>query len=358
MDRKPTLDVSSFTAPRNQYFLMAPEDIIVDQSANGRWQPHKQEDILARMKSFEKEGQITPVIIRKVGGNKVQLVAGYCRHAAALLYNQTHDGKMPLKCILQEMSDLEALRKNKAENDSRVDLSHMDKAHLHRRFREDFGWSKEQVCEEFGCSEAAYYKLKKLLCLPHQVQMKVHLREIGLDDACALADLTPEEQKEVLKDDNPTEAASPEEEKPGAEAGVSSPAGAQTPQGAEDPFEDAPAPGPHDEKEAPPPAQAAAPAPEPEKPAEKPAEKPVSKTGKKTLATKIRQKKRERNNARVPRSLKEMSDFFQSLIGPAEPLVVQRLGALLLNYANGHMTDKQMAEALGKLLLGEGAKSA
>ena len=96
---------------RGDVFFIDPQAIIVDEKLNGRWTPHDGEAVEDMAKSFEAEGQLQPVQVRKVADNRVQLVLGYRRHRASLLYNQRHpDSPMKLKCVVVTVNDEEAYR--------------------------------------------------------------------------------------------------------------------------------------------------------------------------------------------------------------------------------------------------------
>jgi hypothetical protein len=43
---------------RQDEFLIDPEEILVDEALNGRWQPHDDQAIENMVKSFEDEGQL------------------------------------------------------------------------------------------------------------------------------------------------------------------------------------------------------------------------------------------------------------------------------------------------------------
>jgi ParB-like chromosome segregation protein Spo0J len=55
---------------RGEVFFIDPQEIIVDEKLNGRWTPHDAEAVEDMAKSFEAEGQLQPVQIRKVADNK------------------------------------------------------------------------------------------------------------------------------------------------------------------------------------------------------------------------------------------------------------------------------------------------
>jgi ParB/RepB/Spo0J family partition protein len=184
---------------RQDEFLIDPQEILVDEALNGRWQPHNDEAVQNMVKSFEDEGQLQAVQVRRVHDNKVQLVLGYRRFNAARLYNERHpDQPMKLKCKVVIVNDEEAFRRNIAENRERAECSPVDDAHNQRRLREGFGWTDAKIAEFYHVSPPYVGVLKKLLTLPSDVQKLVHARRLSVQAATGLADLPAEEQKQIL----------------------------------------------------------------------------------------------------------------------------------------------------------------
>jgi len=194
---------------RGDVFFIDPQEIIVDEELNGRWTPHDGEAVEDMAKSFEAEGQLQPVQVRKVADNRVQLVLGYRRHRAALLYNQRHpDSPMKLKCVVVTVNDEEAFRRNIVENKQRAETTPIDDAFNHRRLREEFGWTDARIAGFYGMTPSYVGLLKKLLLLPTDAQLHVHKRQLSVQAAAALADLPAEEQKQALASQQPGESLS------------------------------------------------------------------------------------------------------------------------------------------------------
>lgn len=206
---------------RSDLLLIDPDEIEVNDKLNGRWEPHSEDDIDKLANSIAENGQIQPVTVRKVADNRVQLVVGYRRYAAVCKLNKgkKKDDRLKLKCILATANDEESFRKNIKENKDRKSTSPVDDAHNQRRLREEYGWSDTRIAEFYGCSPSMITLLKKILLLPTDVQAKVHRRELALNAAAAMVELTPEEQIEVLK---------PEEDEP-ADPGTLPGGGTATP---------------------------------------------------------------------------------------------------------------------------------
>jgi ParB-like chromosome segregation protein Spo0J len=54
---------------RQDEFLIDPSEILVDDALNGRRQPHTDEAVEQMVKSFEEEGQLQAVQVRRVHDN-------------------------------------------------------------------------------------------------------------------------------------------------------------------------------------------------------------------------------------------------------------------------------------------------
>src|SRR5271165_6760919 len=172
---------------RTDEFLIDPQEILVDDALNGRWQPHADDAIEQMAKSFESEGQLQAIQVRRVHDNKVQLVLGYRRYNAARLYNERHaDNPMQLKCKVVIVNDEEAFRRNIVENHERAETSPVDDAHNQRRLREGFGWTDTKIAEFYHVTPPYVGVLKKLLTLPNDVQTLVHARKLSVQAATGL----------------------------------------------------------------------------------------------------------------------------------------------------------------------------
>src|SRR5438309_643388 len=112
---------------RQDKSLLDPKEILVEAALNGPCQPHMQQAVKQMVKSFEDEGQLQAVQVRRVHDNKVQLVLGYRRYNAARLYNEGHpDSPMKLRAKVVLVNDEEAFRRNIVENRERAECSPID----------------------------------------------------------------------------------------------------------------------------------------------------------------------------------------------------------------------------------------
>lgn len=169
---------------------------------NTRWEdvPLDPDKIEARYRSFVADGQLSPVRVRK-DGDRLVLVWGFYRHAAALLYNERHpESPMRLKVVAAAMNAEEALLESITENRERHATSPMDDAHAQKRLREELGWTDAQIAERYGYGPSAVSRLRKLLYLSRDLQLRVHAGELSVKAACAAAGLAEDERAEVLQE--------------------------------------------------------------------------------------------------------------------------------------------------------------
>lgn len=184
---------------RSDVFFINPTEIIAPTEINGRRFPHDDVDIEKLVDSFKEEGQLQPVTVRRVDDNRVQLVLGFRRYAASLRYNERYpDAPMKLKCIVSDMDDEEAFRKNIVENKERKITSAIDDAFNQQRLRQDYKWEEKRIAEFYGCSPAYVCGLKKLLTLVEDAQRLVHSGDLPIQSAIALAGLDPKEQQAIV----------------------------------------------------------------------------------------------------------------------------------------------------------------
>ena len=281
---------------RQDVFLIAPENLVVVESQNTRWQPHDDAEIAALARSFEQDGQLQPVVVRRIADNRVQLVAGYRRFHAAQQYNQLHpDSPMKLKCVVSMMNEEEALRRSIVENRERAQTTAMDDAHNQRRLREECGWTDTKISEFYKVSPPYVGTLKKLLLLPTNIQMMVHTRQISVQAAVAMTDLSPEEQKAVLAPETPA---------------------------------------PTTTSEVPAPATASAPA-------------PVTSA---EIIKRTREKKIQQGGKQA-RTLKELRGFLEGFTGPAESSNLKAFAETFLKFIQGHYADATMERKLKGFLV-------
>lgn len=192
---------------RLDLFTIFPHEIIVDETKNGRRHPHEQADIEEMCASYEyipkgetlPQGQQTPVVVRRIEGNRVKLVLGYRRLRGAELYNLKHpDAPMKLKCQAVIINDEEAFRRNVVENKDRKGVTPIDDAYNQRRFREEFAWTDKAIAEFYRCSEGYVGQLKLVPGLPEEVQEMIRLKQLSVKAGIELMDVSDDDKTRII----------------------------------------------------------------------------------------------------------------------------------------------------------------
>jgi ParB family chromosome partitioning protein len=137
----------------------------------GKFQPRKYfgEEALADLaRSVKEKGVLTPILVRPLGGDAYEIVAGERRWRAAQMA-KLHD----VPVVVREMPDAEALELAIIENVQRTDLNVLEEAAAYQELVESFGRTQEQVAEEVGKSRSHIANTIRLLRLPQSVQALV-----------------------------------------------------------------------------------------------------------------------------------------------------------------------------------------
>jgi ParB family chromosome partitioning protein len=134
----------------------------------GKFQPRKffGEEALADLaQSVKEKGILTPILVRPLGGESYEIVAGERRWRAAQMA-KLHD----VPVVVREMADAEALELAIIENVQRADLNVLEEATAYQELMERFGRTQEQVAQEVGKSRSHIANSIRLLRLPDSVQ--------------------------------------------------------------------------------------------------------------------------------------------------------------------------------------------
>lgn len=134
----------------------------------GKFQPRKffEEEALAGLaQSVKEKGVLTPILVRPLGGDAYEIVAGERRWRAAQIA-KLHD----VPVVVRELADGEALELAIIENVQRADLNPIEEAAAYQELIERFGRTQEQVADEVGKSRSHIANSVRLLRLPESVQ--------------------------------------------------------------------------------------------------------------------------------------------------------------------------------------------
>jgi ParB family chromosome partitioning protein len=135
----------------------------------GKYQPRKQfdEQPLADLAASVKEkGVLSPILVRPIGPDAYEIVAGERRWRAAQMA-KLHD----VPVVIREMPDGEALEIAIIENVQRADLSALEEAAAYQQLMAaPFNRTQEQVAQQVGKSRPHVANTVRLMNLPPQVR--------------------------------------------------------------------------------------------------------------------------------------------------------------------------------------------
>lgn len=159
-------------------------DVPVTSVSPNSHQPrrHIDEESLASLAASIRElGLLQPILVRPVGDEEYELIAGERRWRAA-----RRAGLQTVPALVQEADDKTSLERALVENLHRQDLNPLEEAAAFQQLIEEFGLTHEDVALRVGKSRAAVSNLLRLFQLPPTVQRAVSEGQLSAGHARAL----------------------------------------------------------------------------------------------------------------------------------------------------------------------------
>ncbi len=164
--------------------------ISVDDILPNPYQPRIQmnSELLEELSaSIKEKGVVQPIIVRSLGNDKYELVAGERRLRACKLA-----GLQEIPAIIKEVSDVEAMEIAITENIQREDLNSIELAKAYSALMTQFNLTQEQLAQAVGKSRPAVANILRLLQLPYEVQENILAGKLSMGHARALLALENE----------------------------------------------------------------------------------------------------------------------------------------------------------------------
>ena len=173
-------------------------ELPLDVIRPGRFQPRSvfDEEKLAELAdSIRAQGVVQPVVVRPVGGDAYELIAGERRWRAAQIAGAEH-----IPAVVREVPDDVSVAMALIENIQREDLNPLEEATALRRLIDDFNMTHQEAADAVGRSRAAVSNLLRLLELMQEVKDMIDLRRIEMGHARALLSLDDELQVQAARE--------------------------------------------------------------------------------------------------------------------------------------------------------------
>jgi len=172
----------------------ADREVDIQSIIPNRLQPRRSFDprsISELSASIRQHGVLQPLVVRKIGEGRFELISGERRLRAA-----REAGLIKVPVVVREAaSDREILELALVENLQRADLDPIDKARGFRQLSEQFGLTQEQIAERVGQDRTSVANHLRLLDLPEELQEAVSRGTISMGHARALLGLSSKDSQ-------------------------------------------------------------------------------------------------------------------------------------------------------------------
>ena len=167
------------------------KDVEVSSISAGRFQPRSnfdEEKLLELTESIKNHGVLSPILVRELGLNKYEVIAGERRLRAS-----KKAGLKTIPCLVDQKKDQDALESALIENLQREDLNAVEEARGYDRLKREFGLTQDEVASSTGKARSTIANSLRLLSLPAKVLDLLSSGQIEKGHAKLLASLDPKE---------------------------------------------------------------------------------------------------------------------------------------------------------------------
>ena len=143
--------------------------------------------------SIREHGVLQPILVRPLGANRYQLVAGERRWRAS-----KEAGLDTIAALVEELDDDTALEIAIIENLQREDLSPLEEATMYDRMIRDHGYSIRKLADKLGKDKGYVENRIRLADAPQEIRDLVSVRKDTLSHAYELLKVTDEKKRRRL----------------------------------------------------------------------------------------------------------------------------------------------------------------
>ena len=167
------------------------KEVGLEKIKPGRFQPRtnfdkeKLEELTA---SIKKQGVLSPILVRELGLNEYEVIAGERRLRASQMAKLK-----TIPCLIDQKQDQDALISALIENLQREDLNPVEEARGLDRLKREFGLTQDEVATSTGKARSTIANSLRLLSLPPKVLDMLSAGQIEKGHAKLLASLNPKE---------------------------------------------------------------------------------------------------------------------------------------------------------------------
>lgn len=173
------------------------KDIPIEFLQPGKYQPRKDmhpealEELAASIKS---QGLMQPIVVRPVGENRYEIIAGERRWRASQIAQLDR-----IPALIKQVPDEAAMAMALIENIQREDLNPMEEAEALHRLSVEFDLSHQEVADTVGKSRTAVSNLLRLINLGLDTRKLLEQGAIEMGHARAMLSLPEQQQAELAR---------------------------------------------------------------------------------------------------------------------------------------------------------------
>ena len=171
------------------------KELPVEDINPGRFQPRTnfdEEKLLELTNSIKNHGVLSPILVREVGLNKYEVIAGERRLRAS-----KNAGLKTIPTLIDQKQDKDALESALIENLQREDLNAVEEARGYDRLKREFGLTQDEVAFSTGKARSTIANSLRLLSLPAKVLDMLSSGKIEKGHAKLLASMDPSEAEKA-----------------------------------------------------------------------------------------------------------------------------------------------------------------
>ena len=173
------------------------QEVELEQINAGRFQPREnfnEESLNELTDSIKKHGVLSPILVRELGLNKYEVIAGERRLRASL-----KAGLETIPCLIDQKKDQDALESALIENLQREDLNAVEEARGYDRLKREFGLTQDEVATSTGKARSTIANSLRILSLPQKVLDYLAAGKIEKGHAKLLASLDAKEAEKAAE---------------------------------------------------------------------------------------------------------------------------------------------------------------
>ena len=173
------------------------KNIPIEFIQRGKYQPRsdmQMEALEDLANSIKVQGVIQPIIVRPIGPDRFEIIAGERRWRATQMA-----GLDTIPAMIKPVPDEAAIAMALIENIQRENLNPIEEATALKRLQEEFELTQQEVADAVGKSRATVTNLMRLMSLNVNVRRLLEHGDLEMGHARALLSLSEQEQSDTAK---------------------------------------------------------------------------------------------------------------------------------------------------------------